>query len=31
MKNGFLDYLVAIIIGLSLCVGLLAFFDILVK
>jgi hypothetical protein len=31
MKNGFLDYLVAIILGLSLCAGLLAYFDILVK
>ena len=31
MKQGFLDYLVAIIFGLSLCAGLLAYFDILVK
>jgi hypothetical protein len=31
MKNGLLDYIVAIILGLSLCAGLLAYFDILVK
>jgi hypothetical protein len=31
MKQGLLDYLVAIILGLSLCAGLLAYFDILVK
>jgi hypothetical protein len=31
MKNGLLDYIVAIILGLSLCTGLLAYFDILVK
>ena len=31
MKNGLLDYIVAIILGVSLCAGLLAYFDILVK
>lgn len=31
MKNTFLDYLVAIAIGLTLCVGLLHYFDVLVK
>jgi len=31
MKNGLLDYIVAIVLGLSLCAGLLAYFDILVK
>ena len=31
MKNGFLDYLTAIAIGLLLCIGLMAWFDILVK
>jgi len=31
MKNNLLDYLVAIGLGLALCVGLLAYFDILVK
>jgi len=31
MKNTFLDYLAAIAIGLMLCIGLLAYFDILVK
>ena len=31
MKNTFLDYLTAIGIGLLFCIGLLAWFDILVK
>ena len=31
MKNTILDYLTAIVLGLALCVGLLAYFDILVK
>ena len=31
MKNTFLDYLTAIAIGLILCIGLLDYFDILVK
>lgn len=31
MKNTILDYLAAIALGLALCVGLLAYFDILVK
>jgi hypothetical protein len=31
MKQGFLDYLAAIVIGLMLCIGLMAWFDILVK
>jgi hypothetical protein len=31
MKNDLLDYIVAIAIGLCLCIGLLAYFDILVK
>jgi len=31
MKNGFLDYFAAIAIGLMLCIGLLAYFDVLVK
>lgn len=31
MENGFLDYLTAIAIGLMLCIGMLAYFDILVK
>ena len=31
MKNTILDILSAIAIGLMLCVGLLAYFDVLVK
>jgi hypothetical protein len=31
MKNTFLDYLAAIVIGLMLTIGLMAYFDILVK
>jgi len=31
MKNTILDYLAAIGLGLALCVGLLAYFDVLVK
>jgi hypothetical protein len=31
MKTSFLDYLAAIAIGLLLCIGLMAWFDILVK
>jgi hypothetical protein len=31
MKNDFLDYLAAIVIGLMLCIGLLHYFDVLVK
>ncbi len=31
MKNFVYDLLAALLIGLSLCVGLLAYFDILVK
>lgn len=31
MKNNLLDYLTAIGLGLALCVGLLSYFDILVK
>ena len=31
MKNTILDYLTAIVFGLALCVGLLAYFDVLVK
>ena len=31
MKNDLLDYLTAILVGLALCVGLLAYFDILIK
>lgn len=31
MKNNLLDYLTAILVGLALCVGLMAYFDILVK
>jgi hypothetical protein len=31
MKNTLLDYLAAIAIGLLLCIGLMAWFDILVK
>jgi hypothetical protein len=31
MENGFLDYLVAIAIGLILCIGALHYFDVLVK
>jgi hypothetical protein len=31
MLNGILDYLTAIAIGLLLCIGLLAYFDVLVK
>jgi hypothetical protein len=31
MKNTILDYLTAIAIGLLLCIGLMAWFDILVK
>jgi hypothetical protein len=31
MKNTLLDYLVAIAIGLMLCIGLMAWFDVLVK
>jgi hypothetical protein len=31
MKNDLMDYLTAIGLGLALCWGLLAYFDILVK
>ena len=31
MKNDLLDYLTAILVGLALCGGLMAYFDILVK
>jgi hypothetical protein len=31
MKNTFLDYLAAIVIGLMLCIGLLSYFDVLIK
>lgn len=31
MKNFVYDLLAALLIGLSLCVGLLAYFDVLVK
>ena len=31
MKNEFLDYLTAIALGLMLCIGLMAWFDVLVK
>jgi len=31
MKNDLLDYLTAIGLGLALCVGLLAYFDVLIK
>jgi len=31
MKTSFLDYLAAIAIGLLLCIGLMAYFDVLVK
>jgi len=31
MKNGFLDYLAALAIALVLCIGLLDYFDVLVK
>ena len=31
MKNDLLDYLTAILVGLALCVGLMAYFDILIK
>jgi hypothetical protein len=31
MKNTFMDYLAAIAIGLMLCIGLLEWFDVLVK
>ena len=31
MKNNLLDYLTAIGLGLAFCVGLLAYFDVLVK
>ena len=31
MKNTILDYLTAIGLGLCLCIGLMAYFDILVK
>ena len=31
MKNDLLDYLTAILVGLALSCGLLAYFDILVK
>jgi hypothetical protein len=31
MKNNLLDYLTALVVGLALCVGLMAYFDILVK
>jgi hypothetical protein len=31
MKNTILDIISALVIGLALCVGLLAYFDILVK
>jgi hypothetical protein len=31
MKNTFMDYLTAIALGLMLCIGLMEWFDILVK
>jgi hypothetical protein len=31
MKNTFMDYLAAIVIGLMLTIGLMAWFDVLVK
>lgn len=31
MKNTILDYLTAIVIASLLCIGLLAYFDVLVK
>jgi hypothetical protein len=31
MKNTILDIISSVVIGLALCVGLLAYFDILVK
>ena len=31
MKNFVFDLLAALLVGLSLCVGLLAYFDVLVK
>jgi len=31
MKNGFLDYLTSIALGLMLCIGALHYFDILIK
>jgi hypothetical protein len=31
MKNTILDIISALVIGLALCVGLLAYFDVLVK
>jgi hypothetical protein len=31
MKNTLLDYLTAIGLGLCLCIGLLSYFDVLVK
>ena len=31
MKNDLLDYLTAIGLGLCLCIGLMAWFDVLVK
>lgn len=31
MRNTILDYLAAIAIGLTLCIGLLHYFDVLVK
>jgi hypothetical protein len=31
MKNTILDLATAIVVGLALCVGLLAYFDVLVK
>ncbi len=31
MKNTFMDYLAAIALGLMLCIGLMEWFDILVK
>jgi hypothetical protein len=31
MKNTILDLATAVVVGLALCVGLLAYFDVLVK
>jgi hypothetical protein len=31
MKNSILDVLTALLVGLALCVGLLDYFDVLVK
>jgi hypothetical protein len=31
MKNTILDIISSVVIGLALCVGLLAYFDVLVK